>query len=34
MNATSRKISTVPRHGDVKEFTARKICRNLEIPEA
>jgi len=32
LNPMSRKISTVPRHREVKEFLARKICRDLEIP--
>jgi predicted RNA binding protein YcfA (HicA-like mRNA interferase family) len=28
-----RKVSTVPRHREVNEQLARKICRDLEIPE-
>jgi predicted RNA binding protein YcfA (HicA-like mRNA interferase family) len=32
MSVPSRKVSTVPRHRDVKEFLVRKICRDLEIP--
>jgi predicted RNA binding protein YcfA (HicA-like mRNA interferase family) len=28
----SRKVSTVPRHREVKDFLARKICKDLEIP--
>ncbi|MEX1185804.1 MAG: type II toxin-antitoxin system HicA family toxin [Gemmatimonadaceae bacterium] len=32
LNPTLRKISTVPRHREVKELLARKICRDLEIP--
>jgi mRNA interferase HicA len=27
------KSSTVPRHSEVNEFTARRICRDLEVPE-
>jgi mRNA interferase HicA len=27
-----RKVTTVPRHREIKEFLARKICRDLEIP--
>jgi len=32
-NAATRKVSTVPRHREIKEYLARKICRDLEIPE-
>jgi predicted RNA binding protein YcfA (HicA-like mRNA interferase family) len=31
-NPTVRKTSTVPRHREINEFLARKICRDLEIP--
>jgi len=33
LNLTSRKCSTVPRHREVIDFTARKICKDLEIPQ-
>lgn len=32
INRATRKVSTVPRHREVNEFLARKICRDLEIP--
>ncbi len=32
-NPGSRKCSTVPRHREVIIFTAKKICKDLEIPE-
>ena len=32
VNAAARKVSAVPRHREVKEFLARKICRDLEVP--
>ena len=32
INRETRKVSTVPRHREVNEFLARKICRDLEIP--
>jgi mRNA interferase HicA len=32
LQATTRKVSTVPRHREIKDFLARKICRDLEIP--
>ena len=28
----SRKVSTVPRHREIKDFLAKKICKDLEIP--
>lgn len=30
-NARNNKISTIPRHPDIKQFTAEKICKDLEI---
>jgi predicted RNA binding protein YcfA (HicA-like mRNA interferase family) len=33
VNRKSRKTSTVPRHREINDFLARKICRELEIPE-
>lgn len=32
-NPTTGKRTTVPRHREVNDNTARKICRDLEIPE-
>ncbi len=32
VNRRARKSSTVPRHREVFEFTARKICKDLDIP--
>jgi len=32
VNRAKGKSSTVPRHKEVNDFTARKICRDLEIP--
>ena len=32
-NSTNRKVSTVPRHREINDFLARKICRDLEIME-
>ena len=32
VNRRARKTSTVPRHREVDESLARKICRDLEIP--
>ena len=28
----TRKVSTVPRHLEINDFLARKICRDLEVP--
>ena len=32
VNRRARKSSSVPRHREINEFLARKICRDLEIP--
>ncbi|MGA2748827.1 MAG: type II toxin-antitoxin system HicA family toxin [Verrucomicrobiota bacterium] len=32
INRAARKVSTVPRHREIIEFTARKICKDLDIP--
>jgi len=29
---TSRKLTSVPRHREVKATTARAICKQLEVP--
>ncbi|MBZ5630924.1 MAG: type II toxin-antitoxin system HicA family toxin [Acidobacteriia bacterium] len=31
-NPTARKTSAVPRHREIRETLAIKICRNLDIP--
>jgi predicted RNA binding protein YcfA (HicA-like mRNA interferase family) len=31
VHTESRKLSTLPRHREIKEFLARKICKDLEI---
>ncbi|MFN2443572.1 MAG: type II toxin-antitoxin system HicA family toxin [Thermoanaerobaculia bacterium] len=33
VNRRKGKASSVPRHSEVNDFTARKVCRDLEIPE-
>lgn len=33
VNRAAQKTSTVPRHREVNDFLARKICRDLQIPE-
>jgi len=30
-NPKNEKISTIPRHSDVKKFMAQKICKDLDI---
>jgi mRNA interferase HicA len=32
-NPANNQISTVPRHIEIDDFLARKICRDLGIPE-
>ncbi|HEX7046257.1 MAG TPA: type II toxin-antitoxin system HicA family toxin [Gammaproteobacteria bacterium] len=34
VNPVTRKISTLPRHREINEFLARKICRDLEVPQS
>ena len=31
-NQTNKKISSIPRHKEVKDNLVRKICKDLEIP--
>ncbi len=31
-NPAVRKASTIPRHREVNEMLARKICKDLEVP--
>ena len=33
VNRSAAKAATVPRHSEINEFTARKICRDLEVPD-
>jgi predicted RNA binding protein YcfA (HicA-like mRNA interferase family) len=33
VNRTAKKVPAVPRHREIIEFTARKICRDLDIPK-
>jgi predicted RNA binding protein YcfA (HicA-like mRNA interferase family) len=32
-NSSNRKTSTVPRHNEIANKLARKICKDLDIPE-
>ncbi len=32
VNRRARKSSTIPRHSEINEHLARKICRDLEVP--
>ena len=32
VNRTARKVATVPRHREINDFLARKICKDLEVP--
>lgn len=34
VNRAKRKSSTVPRHREINDFLGRKICKDLEVPEA
>ena len=33
VNRTAQKTSAVPRHREINNFLARKICRDLQVPE-
>lgn len=33
INRAARKVATVPWHREINDFLARKICRDLEVPE-
>jgi mRNA interferase HicA len=32
VNATAGRTTTVPRHAEINDHLARKICRDLELP--
>jgi predicted RNA binding protein YcfA (HicA-like mRNA interferase family) len=32
-NPDSGKMTAVPRHNEIKDFMARKICQDLDIPK-
>ncbi|MEN6356907.1 MAG: type II toxin-antitoxin system HicA family toxin [Armatimonadota bacterium] len=32
-NSSSKRSSSVPRHSEINDFLAEKICRDLGIPE-
>jgi len=32
VNRAAGKSSTVPRHREINDFLARKICRDLDVP--
>lgn len=33
VNRSARKVSAVPRHREINEFLARRICRDLQVPD-
>jgi predicted RNA binding protein YcfA (HicA-like mRNA interferase family) len=33
VNPTTNSTSAVPRHNEINDFLARRICRDLQIPE-
>jgi predicted RNA binding protein YcfA (HicA-like mRNA interferase family) len=33
VNRAAQSSSSVPRHREVNDFLARKICRDLQVPE-
>ena len=33
VNRIAKATSSVPRHREINDFLARKICRDLQVPE-
>lgn len=33
INRKARKTSAVPRHREINDFLAHKICRDLDVPD-
>jgi predicted RNA binding protein YcfA (HicA-like mRNA interferase family) len=33
VNRKAQKVSAIPRHREVNDILARKICRDLQVPE-
>ena len=33
VNRSKQKTTVIPRHREINDFLAEKICRDLEIPE-
>jgi mRNA interferase HicA len=33
VNRATQKSATVPRHKELNDYLARKICRDLQVPE-
>jgi mRNA interferase HicA len=34
INPAEQKTSTIPRHKEINDFLARKICKDLDVPPA
>jgi predicted RNA binding protein YcfA (HicA-like mRNA interferase family) len=32
VNRAAGKVTTVPRHREINDFLAKKICKDLEVP--
>jgi predicted RNA binding protein YcfA (HicA-like mRNA interferase family) len=33
VNPANRKVTAVPRHSEISDYLARRICRDLEVPD-
>jgi len=33
VNRATQKVSAIPRHNEVADLLARKICRDLQVPD-
>ena len=34
VNRLSQRVSAIPHHREINNFLARKICRDLEVPDS
>ena len=33
LNPREKKASTIPRHNEINDFLAKKICKDLNVPQ-
>jgi len=33
VNRLAQRVSSIPRHREINDFLARKICRDLQVPD-
>lgn len=32
LNPKTNRVSTIPRHNEINDFLAKKICKDLDVP--